>query len=158
MSLFEDTRMHVLGHAAVAVERAGRRGDTLVVDAEARRLLASYPRCGLSFEELRDRIIILAAKRGVTVEFGSEPHQDEANGRAPLDKSFFDEHTVGFACAACGQKTEKTVGWLKANDTFPCPQCGQRVAVEGRQFLLSARSVDDAVFALTMLHRPPSKR
>jgi len=62
-----DTRLHVLGHATVAIERAARRGATMMVDIEARRLLADYPNCSMSFPELRDRIVILAARRGVTV-------------------------------------------------------------------------------------------
>jgi hypothetical protein len=71
MSLLQDseTRLHVLGHAAVAIEKAARHGATIVADAEAKRLLGDYPNCSMSFGELRERIVNLAARRGVTVEF-----------------------------------------------------------------------------------------
>jgi hypothetical protein len=71
MLLVEDTRLHVLGHATVAIERAARRDDILAVDTVAKLLLARYLRCEMSFDELRDRMIVLAARRGVTLEFGS---------------------------------------------------------------------------------------
>ena len=66
-----DTRLHILGYAGVAIEKAARRKATLVVDVEAARLLYEYPNSSMSLDELRNRMTRLAAQRGVTVELGS---------------------------------------------------------------------------------------
>ncbi len=73
MSLLEDTPLHVLGYATVAVEKAARRGEILAVDAAAMRLLERFPNCDMSFAEIRERIIMFAAKRGVAMDLDSEP-------------------------------------------------------------------------------------
>ena len=63
-----DTRLHILGHVSIAIDKALRRGTTLAVDAESVRLLHKYPQTSMSLGELRNRMMRLAAKRGVTVE------------------------------------------------------------------------------------------
>jgi hypothetical protein len=65
-----------------------------------------------------------------------------------MEKNFFDAQVIGIPCANCGHKTEHSVGWLKVNTLFACPACEQIVPVDGREFLASVKSVDDAVFAL----------
>ena len=63
-----DTRLHILGHVSVAIDKALRRGTTLAVDAESVRLLGKYPETSMSLAELRDRMTYLAAQHGVMVE------------------------------------------------------------------------------------------
>jgi hypothetical protein len=65
-----------------------------------------------------------------------------------MEKNFFDAQVIGIPCANCGHKTEHSVGWLKVNSKFACPMCEHIVPVDGREFLASVKSVDDAVFAL----------
>jgi hypothetical protein len=55
--------------AALAVSKASIDG-VIAVDVEARRLLDENPDCKTPFAELRDAIVMMAAKRGVGVEFG----------------------------------------------------------------------------------------
>jgi hypothetical protein len=67
-----DTRLQILGHVSIAIDKALRRGTTLAVDAESIRLLGKYPETSMSLGELRDRMTTLAAQHGVMVE-PSEP-------------------------------------------------------------------------------------
>lgn len=34
---------------------------------------------------------------------------------------------IPITCPQCGTENQKTVGWFKANDGFPCVQCGTRI-------------------------------
>jgi hypothetical protein len=70
-----DTRLHILGYASVIIEKAARRGDTLVVETEAAKLLYEFPHSSMSLPELRNRMTRLAAKRGVPVELGGNTEQ-----------------------------------------------------------------------------------
>lgn len=74
--------------------------------------------------------------------------------------NFFDAQLIGIPCPSCGGKTEQSVGWLKANASFACSHCQQPVPVDGREFLATVKSVDDAVFALSMFKKmhPPSRK
>jgi hypothetical protein len=63
-----DTRLLILGHVSLAIDRAQRRGTTLAVDTESARLLGKYPQTSMSLRELRDRMRLLAAQHGVMVE------------------------------------------------------------------------------------------
>jgi len=38
-------------------------------------------------------------------------------------------------CPQCGHKATKTIRWLKANDHFTCPGCGQRIDLQRDEFL-----------------------
>lgn len=40
-----------------------------------------------------------------------------------------DSLTVDIPCPACGQKTQQTIGWLKAQRQFSCA-CGQAITVD----------------------------
>ena len=67
-----DTRLQILAHVSIAIDKARRRGTNLAVDAESARLLSKYPETSMSLAELRDRMARLAARHGVMVE-PSEP-------------------------------------------------------------------------------------
>ncbi len=53
-----------------------------------------------------------------------------------------EDATVPIPCPACGQKTEKSLGWLKANDHFTCG-CGTTVNVNGEEFVGKIESAID---------------
>jgi hypothetical protein len=53
-------RREMLDLASLSIESADREGRPFVVRTEARRLLAAYPDCRMSFEELRKAIAGLA--------------------------------------------------------------------------------------------------
>jgi hypothetical protein len=63
-------RQKVLGHAVATVENARRNGHTLLVTAEAARLLRTDPDCLLSLADLEDLIARLAADDRVPVQLG----------------------------------------------------------------------------------------
>ena len=76
-----DTRLHILGHVSIAIDKALRRGTMLAVDAESTRLLGKYPETSMSLRELRDRMTWMAAQRGVVVEPGSSAAAELAKGQ-----------------------------------------------------------------------------
>lgn len=53
-------RQEILDLAKLSIESADRDGVVFVAHTEARRLLALYPDCRMSFEELREAIARLA--------------------------------------------------------------------------------------------------
>lgn len=54
-----------------------------------------------------------------------------------------DSHTVDIPCPACGQKTQETIGGLKAQPHFTCV-CGQAISVD-------LSKVEQAVFGAQKL-------
>ncbi len=38
-------------------------------------------------------------------------------------KGILDAATVAISCPGCRHKTEKTLGWLQANNEMTCPRC-----------------------------------
>ena len=63
-----DTRLQILAHVSIVIDKARRRGTNLAVDSESARLLGKYPETSMSLAELRDRMTRLAAQHGVMVE------------------------------------------------------------------------------------------
>ena len=63
-----DTRLQILAHVSIAIDKARRRGTPLAVEAESARLLGKYPETSMSLGELRDRMTSMAAQHGVRVE------------------------------------------------------------------------------------------
>jgi len=59
-----------------------------------------------------------------------------------------DNKTLRIPCATCGQETEKTVGWIKANDHFTCA-CGQGIKLDRDQFLGEIQKAEDALASLS---------
>lgn len=55
-----------------------------------------------------------------------------------------DNQTIDIDCPACGHKSRKTVGWLKAHRDFACA-CGQTIHIEADQFRREIAKVDKAV-------------
>ena len=45
-------------------------------------------------------------------------------------KSVLDSASIDMACPRCGQKTAKTIGWLKANNQITCPGCGGDIDID----------------------------
>jgi transcription elongation factor Elf1 len=60
----------------------------------------------------------------------------------------FDNTEIEIPCSGCGQKTAKTVGWLKANGQFVCSGCGATINVDSEQLIAGLDKVDDVVAKL----------
>jgi hypothetical protein len=53
-----------------------------------------------------------------------------------------EDATVPIPRPTCGEKTEKSLGWLKTNDHFTCG-CGTVVRVNGEEFVRQIESAID---------------
>jgi transcription elongation factor Elf1 len=58
--------------------------------------------------------------------------------------SMFDSESVGFNCPKCGQKHEKTVGWLKANNKIVCP-CGININLDVRDLIAGTDKAEQLI-------------
>lgn len=56
-------------------------------------------------------------------------------------KGFFDDQSIDIACSK-GHETAKSVGWLKANDRFNCPVCGQEILLARDDLLRGIRDAE----------------
>lgn len=43
--------------------------------------------------------------------------------------------SIGLTCSNCGHQAEKPLGWLRLNNQFPCPGCGDTVEFDGKAIL-----------------------
>lgn len=59
-----------------------------------------------------------------------------------------DAQSVDIPCPQCGQKTAKSVGWLKTQSEFACAGCGQTIHVAAEEFRAGIKSVEDALARL----------
>jgi hypothetical protein len=57
---------------------------------------------------------------------------------------FFDSQVLAIACPGCGQKTRKTVEWLRSHTHFMCG-CGTRVNLDAKELAPSAAKRQVAV-------------
>jgi|HubBroStandDraft_1064217.scaffolds.fasta_scaffold00009_41 hypothetical protein len=64
---------------------------------------------------------------------------------------FLDNAEIGIPFPKCGQKTKKTVGWLKSHNQMVC-RCGAEINIDQRQFRdgvgKAERGMDDLKRAL----------
>ena len=58
---------------------------------------------------------------------------------------FSDDDLFPFPCPGCGEKLEKSVGWLKTNTRLKCPECERNVWFYNETFL---RALDQAERAI----------
>ena len=66
-----------------------------------------------------------------------------------------DKHALDIPCPSCGHKTPKTIGWVKANDHFPCDGCGREITLDRDQFVADIKKAEKA---LAGFRRKISKR
>ena len=59
-----------------------------------------------------------------------------------------DSHTIELPCSACGQKLQKTIGWLKAHRQFDCT-CGKPITVDLTQFEQTERTLQKSLDGLS---------
>lgn len=52
-----------------------------------------------------------------------------------MEKTMLEDFKLDIPCPACGQKTAKTIGWVKANDHLACAHCGRDFTLDRDQFL-----------------------
>lgn len=57
----------------------------------------------------------------------------------------FDKQTLDIPCPHCGQKTPKTVAWLKTKTDFPCLACGGIVAVDATDLTAKLKQADKII-------------
>lgn len=60
-------------------------------------------------------------------------------------KSPFDTQALDIPCPSCGQKTAKTVAWLKARDEFACPACGRVIQIDAAEFRATLQKVEQGL-------------
>lgn len=59
----------------------------------------------------------------------------------------FDTQNLNIPCPQCGQKVEKSVGWIKANDSYVCPGCSGLVSLDKQGLIAGLNSADKALDA-----------
>jgi hypothetical protein len=57
-----------------------------------------------------------------------------------------DDAAVPIPCPACGNKIEKTVGWLKSNEHVIC-DCGSRINVDANNVIAGLEKVERLLHA-----------
>lgn len=70
----------------------------------------------------------------------------------------FEKAEIGIPCPKCGHKTEKTVAWIKANDSFTCGGCGSTVTVDTENLLAGLQKAEKSVADFRKKLRGLSKR
>ncbi len=58
-----------------------------------------------------------------------------------------DTATIGIPCPKCGHKTQKSIGWIKANKEFVCV-CGRKVALDADHLLGEIAKAEKALTQL----------
>jgi hypothetical protein len=69
----------------------------------------------------------------------------------------FDSVEIGIPCPKCGQKTQKTIAWIKANDTFACDGCAAIIRIDRDELLRGLNEIDKSVDDLKRQIRNLSK-
>lgn len=62
-----------------------------------------------------------------------------------MPKGFLDDQTIAIPCPGCGEKNEKSVGWLKANDELTCAGCGQAVHLQRDKLLAGLKGIEEQI-------------
>jgi hypothetical protein len=58
--------------------------------------------------------------------------------------SVLDDKTIEIPCRKCGQKHQKTIGWLKANNHLAC-SCGVILRFDMDEFIAAIKKAEDAI-------------
>ncbi|CDM59914.1 hypothetical protein LPU83_pLPU83a_0073 (plasmid) [Rhizobium favelukesii] len=54
----------------------------------------------------------------------------------------FEDVEINIPCPGCGQKTKKSVAWLKANKQFTCDGCSNAVTVDAEKLFAGIKKAD----------------
>lgn len=57
----------------------------------------------------------------------------------------FDDAAISIPCPGCGEKTEKTIGWLKTHNHFACPACQKIITLEKEKLLSGLKSAEKSI-------------
>ncbi|WP_411906297.1 hypothetical protein [Rhizobium mayense] len=57
----------------------------------------------------------------------------------------FDNKSISIPCPGCGQKTSKTIAWIKANDNFICDGCGRPITIKAEELLSGLEEAKKAI-------------
>lgn len=57
----------------------------------------------------------------------------------------FDHGEIEIPCPGCGEKTKKTVAWLKANHELTCAGCSARIELQDAGFKRGIEEADKAI-------------
>lgn len=52
-----------------------------------------------------------------------------------MTAGLFDKGRLGIPCLGCGEKNEKTINWIKANDQLTCEGCGETITLKRDKLL-----------------------
>lgn len=61
----------------------------------------------------------------------------------------FDNATISVPCPGCGHKSEKSLGWLNANDHFLCQGCGRNIQLNTEELRAALKSADKSLADFT---------
>ena len=59
--------------------------------------------------------------------------------------SILNDHSINIPCPQCGQKTAKTLGWIKAHTDFMCAGCGRLITLDRDQLIGELRKVEKSI-------------
>lgn len=57
---------------------------------------------------------------------------------------FFDDRTLLIPCPACGHSSQKSVRWVKANNSLVCT-CGETITLEPEELLRALKQSEKAL-------------
>ena len=57
----------------------------------------------------------------------------------------FEQQEIGIPCPKCGEKTEKSIAWIRSNNNFVCDGCGSAINVEADKLLAGIKKAEQAV-------------
>jgi ribosomal protein S27E len=60
-------------------------------------------------------------------------------------KGILDDASITIPCPRCGEKTAKTIGWMKAHDQIVCPGCGVTIKLQRDGLLKGTAGAEKAV-------------
>ena len=70
-------------------------------------------------------------------------------GTAFIDDSpmpgLFDSSVVKIPCPKCGHEQPQSIGWLKSHNELICASCGNKVAIDNREFIRIFEEMEKAL-------------
>lgn len=62
-----------------------------------------------------------------------------------MAKSILDDASIDIPCPQCGKETSKSIGWIKANQEFACPGCGNTIRLDSEAAIRELQKADNAL-------------
>jgi transcription initiation factor TFIIIB Brf1 subunit/transcription initiation factor TFIIB len=62
-----------------------------------------------------------------------------------MAQGIFDGHEIEVPCPKCGQKTKKTIGWLRDHAEMICAGCGVTIVLKDEGFRAGLDQADEAM-------------